>query len=333
MDRKLMKIFHFSLLWRCNEKCVFCAKGPAPEGARQQFPLREVIARLGEARKEGCEALSLDGGEPTLRPDLPKILKAAIELGYRKITVMTNAVVLSDPAKVAALAKSHSRAAELVSFCVSLHSHRAPVAEKLTRSKNTFKRTLAGLANLRKAGFETDLYHVINAWNYRELPDFAKFAAGPGKARKVILSFIYPARHILRKMYLYPKHSDVRPYLGKALKVLAKAGVPVSLSNCSVLPFCLMKGVEKLYLSAYEDSLNAVASDTSKTEKVPFFFSSFDSVNRVKYPQCSACALDRCCGGMWKFYSIIHGAGEVKPYKGPFLKKFLLKLPAGSGPK
>jgi len=55
-----MKIFHFSLLWRCNEKCVFCAKGPAPEGARQQFPLREVIAGLGEARKEGCEALSLD---------------------------------------------------------------------------------------------------------------------------------------------------------------------------------------------------------------------------------------------------------------------------------
>lgn len=321
-----MKIFHLSLLWRCNEKCLFCAKGPAPEGVRQQFPLGEVISRLGKARKEGCEALSLDGGEPTLRPDLPKILKAAIELGYRKITVMTNAVALSDTAKVAALAKSHPRAAELASFCVSLHSHRAPVSEKLTRSKNTFRRTFAGLANLREAGFQTDIYHVINAWNYRELPEFATFAAGPGKARKVIFSFIYPARHILKKMYLYPRHSEVRPYLGKALKVLAKAGVSVSLSNCSVLPFCLTKGVEKLYLTAYEDGLNAIASDTSRTEKVPFFDNSFDSVNRVKYPQCAACALDPFCGGQWKFYSIIHGTAEVKPYKGPYLGKFLSKF-------
>ena len=325
-----MTTFHLSLLWRCNEKCIFCAKGPAPKGVRDQFPLREVLDRLAKAREEGCEALSLDGGEPTLRPDLHKIIKAAIGLGYQKIMVMTNAVALSNPEKVAVLAKSHPRAVEIVSFCVALHSHRAPVAEKLTRSKYTFKRTLRGMANLRKAGFETELYHVITAWNYKELPEFAEFAAGPGKARKVTFSFIYPARHILRRMYLYPKHSDVRPYLAKALKVLAGAKIPVSLSNCSVLPFCLMKGAEKLYLSSYEGGFDAVSSDTDKTEKIPFFFKSFDSVNRVKYGQCGTCALDRFCGGMWKFYAIIHGAGEVKPYKGPLLDKLLAKLSAGN---
>ena len=46
-----MKKFFFSLLWDCNEDCLFCAKGRAPAGVKRRFSLRECAALLTAYRQ------------------------------------------------------------------------------------------------------------------------------------------------------------------------------------------------------------------------------------------------------------------------------------------
>jgi hypothetical protein len=326
-----MKKFFFSLLWECNENCLFCAKGKAPAGAKPRFSPKEAEALLRQKRKEGCEAVSLDGGEPALLSYLPRLIGAAARLGYKEIELLTNGTVLADPKKVAAIKRALAPCKDKVRFgaCVSLHSHRREISESLTRSAGTFDRTVRGIRNLIAAGAYTTIYHLITAPTYRSLPAFADFAIRkfPG-AGGVTFSYIYPVSHNLEHMSIYPRLSKVGPYLSRAVAKLRGKGLEVSLSNCGLIPVCLMGGCETLFTgSALGSDPASETRDTSKAETLPFFTELFNRQNKTKPPACAACALTPVCGGIWNFYYERFGAGELKPYT----KKTLARLPASGG--
>lgn len=318
-----MKKFSLSLLWDCNENCLFCAKGRPPAGVRGRLSLGEAGKLILDKRREGCDSLSLDGGEPTLLAYLPEIIRTALAAGYKEIQVLTNAVELADRRKVEAIKKAHPRAAESVGFCVSLHSHLAAVSEKLTRSRHTHARTLAGIRNIIKCGFTCDLYHVITAANYRALPAFSAFAVKelPGICT-ITFSYIYPAFHSLEEMRVYPRLTPAQPYFSAAVARLRKAGVTAALSNCGIIPLCLMGGNETLFFKTFIDNNIGTSSyDTQKSEMLPFFQETFTKQNKIKAPQCAACVLDGVCGGIWKFYAQLYGTAELKPYKRSYFRK------------
>ncbi|OGS07471.1 MAG: hypothetical protein A2270_09395 [Elusimicrobia bacterium RIFOXYA12_FULL_51_18] len=107
-----MKSFYFYLLWRCNEDCLFCAKGKPPRNAKKEFTPVEACSIIKEKRKEGYDKLVLDGGEPTLYPALDRIIYIALEAGYKEINIVTNGVVLADKKKVAKLLNAHAKAGQ-----------------------------------------------------------------------------------------------------------------------------------------------------------------------------------------------------------------------------
>ncbi|OGS49483.1 MAG: hypothetical protein A3J79_13370 [Elusimicrobia bacterium RIFOXYB2_FULL_62_6] len=323
-----MKKFFFSLLWDCNEDCLFCAKGRAPAGVKRRFSLRECAALLKKKRLEGCREVSLDGGEPTLLKYLPEIIGTAARLGYSRIELLTNAVALADPAKVAAIKRALGPRARPGRFgaCVSLHSHSRAVSEALTRSPGTFDRTVQGARNLLSAGLYTTVYHLITARNYRALPAFADFVLKelPG-AGGVTFSYIYPVSHNLKHMSIYPRLSKVAPYLSRAVKRLRAAGLEAGLSNCGIIPVCLMGKCGSLFTeTVINNNVSSETCDTSKTEPLPFFREIFNKQNKVKPASCAACALDPVCGGIWKFYAERYGTAELRP----FAQKDMLRLPA-----
>lgn len=79
----------------CNLHCSFCF---ANSGSRRsQDPSVEEINRLYQSTMKasgGCN-IQLSGGEPTLRDDLPRIIRNGKELGFRFIQVNTNGIRLS----------------------------------------------------------------------------------------------------------------------------------------------------------------------------------------------------------------------------------------------
>jgi len=75
---------------RCDCRCLTCNRWQESQGARKDELSQEQIRRiLVTFRRAGCAVLTLWGGEPTLRRDLPEILHAAQSIGLRT-SICTN---------------------------------------------------------------------------------------------------------------------------------------------------------------------------------------------------------------------------------------------------
>lgn len=88
---------------RCNLPCRFCfADGGTQEADPSLQELKEAV--LDIVRQCGQPLLQLSGGEPTLRDDLPELVRFAREAGISYVQLNTNGIRLAkDPAYARAL--------------------------------------------------------------------------------------------------------------------------------------------------------------------------------------------------------------------------------------
>ncbi|MDR0622490.1 MAG: GTP 3',8-cyclase MoaA [Deltaproteobacteria bacterium] len=104
-----------SITGRCNLRCVYCygTEGPPPVSGMDFGD----ISRLGRVMASlGIRKFKITGGEPTLRPDLPEIVRELKGLpGVDNVTLTTNGILLEKLAEPLA-------AAGLDSINVSLDS-------------------------------------------------------------------------------------------------------------------------------------------------------------------------------------------------------------------
>lgn len=90
----------------CNLSCTFCfANGGRPENDPSLEALKEAITDI--VRQCGQPLLQLSGGEPTLRDDLPELVRYAKEAGCSYVQVNTNGIRLAeDPEYTRTLAEA-----------------------------------------------------------------------------------------------------------------------------------------------------------------------------------------------------------------------------------
>ncbi len=80
---------------RCNLRCSFCFADAGGDGGVDP-PLHQIEDRLNKLRATaGLCNVQLSGGEPTLRDDLPAIVRSARELGFPFVQVNTNGLRLA----------------------------------------------------------------------------------------------------------------------------------------------------------------------------------------------------------------------------------------------
>lgn len=127
----------------CNNGCRTC---PPPAGAAAPDEAA-LLARLARLARTGATAVRLGGGEPTLSPHLAGALRHAAVLGLR-VTLCTNARLLAYPQVLARLA-----AAPPARLAVVLHGSDAAAHDAVTRAEGSFRQTLAGIRNARRAGW------------------------------------------------------------------------------------------------------------------------------------------------------------------------------------
>ena len=91
---------------RCNLHCTYCfADGGSAE---KDPPLQEMKEAVRDIVSQcGSPLLQLSGGEPTLRDDLPELIRFAKEAGCSYVQLNTNGIRLAeDPAFAKALAEA-----------------------------------------------------------------------------------------------------------------------------------------------------------------------------------------------------------------------------------
>jgi len=72
---------------RCNLRCGYCNEF---DQTSAPVPFADLAARLRKLRALRTWAVCLTGGEPTLHPQLPRILAQMRELGFRRRQMITN---------------------------------------------------------------------------------------------------------------------------------------------------------------------------------------------------------------------------------------------------
>jgi len=206
---------HFALTTRCNLRCRSCViwqREPADElGVAEIAELAGVLADLG------CIQVSLGGGEPALREDLPEVV-AAIQARGIRTRVLSNGVALT-PAVARALLDAGLRE---VSF--SLDSLRPEVQERRDDTPGVFERRLRNLVwlaeHLPARGMLPTLNTVVMPDNFRELPELADLAADIGFHASFIPIHLPPCSDVEHRFYGQAPELAFGPELGGELRAV-----------------------------------------------------------------------------------------------------------------
>jgi MoaA/NifB/PqqE/SkfB family radical SAM enzyme len=71
----------WELTYRCNARCTICSYWKTPGKPRAELTIEEIGAGLDRIYRYGTRLVNFTGGEPTLRPDLEAIVRAASRRG------------------------------------------------------------------------------------------------------------------------------------------------------------------------------------------------------------------------------------------------------------
>src|SRR5579884_2046624 len=88
------------LTGKCNLRCVHCYSDSGPQlPLIQSMGLNDWSRVIGEAADLSCRNLQFIGGEPSLHPGLPDLIRRAKACGITNVEVYTNGTVLPDNLK------------------------------------------------------------------------------------------------------------------------------------------------------------------------------------------------------------------------------------------
>lgn len=139
----------------CNLDCPICYTVNKNEDAHMLS--NEGFQRILDALKaqhDDLDIINFTGGEPTLHPRLPELLRMARAAGIRRLTVSTNGLKLKDPDYVKALAEADAR------IVLSLDTF-DPVVDQQMLGANTVKHKLAVLDLLEQHDVTTTILPAV----------------------------------------------------------------------------------------------------------------------------------------------------------------------------
>jgi len=150
------------VLTRCNLHCRHCYINPEQHG-RKRLPLERIERWLAvfASRSPGANLVLL-GGEPTLHPDLPRVVRCARRLGFASITTDTKGYLFND-------ILDQVTPAEVDVFSFSLDGA-TPATNDRIRGKGSYEICINGIRRARAKGFRISLIFTVSRANLEELP-------------------------------------------------------------------------------------------------------------------------------------------------------------------
>ncbi len=161
---------------RCNLRCPVCfanaaAAGYVYEPTRQQ--ILEMLQNLRQNSPVPATALQFSGGEPTIREDLPELVKMTKDLGFRHVEVNTNGIRLSQSVEYC---KTLDKAG--VSTIYLQFDGLTDEIYKFTRGASLLETKMKAIENCREAGLHSVVLVVtlVKGVNDHQIGDIIRFA-------------------------------------------------------------------------------------------------------------------------------------------------------------
>ncbi|MBV9760233.1 MAG: GTP 3',8-cyclase MoaA [Acidobacteriaceae bacterium] len=167
---------------RCNIRCFYCMpeKGAQFTPVRSLLTFEEIFRFVKTAVRLGISKIRLTGGEPLLRPNLPRLIASLLTVdGIRDLALTTNGVLLSDTTE--SLYSAGLRRLNIHLDTLDRERFRA-----LTR-RDDLHRVLAGIDRALAAGFSIKLNAVaIKGLTEADVLPLVRF----GRERNIEVRFI-----------------------------------------------------------------------------------------------------------------------------------------------
>lgn len=288
--------------FKCNNNCLSC-----PQAHRRHLgdqSTEEIKREIEEGYKNGANELVFTGGEPTMREDLPELVKYAKNLGYEFIQLQTNGRRLYYKAYCKELVN-----AGITEFGPAIHGHNAEIHDFLTRSPGAFKQAVQGVKNLKELNQRVIMNSVISKVNYEHLPEIAQLFIDLN-VDQFQFAFIHCTGNAWKNIdLLLPKKSKVEKFVHKALDLGEEHNVRMMVE---AYPYCFMQG--------YEEFVSQLYMPPTEIRDAEGTIKDFDGVRRKegkrKGPKCKECKYFKICEGPWKEYPEKFGWSEFKPVEG-----------------
>ena len=231
-----------ALTRRCQLRCRFCYGGCSaeePAHSADAVPMTTgQVQRVLEIIRHEAEvpSVSFTGGEPTLRPDLPRLIAHAKSLDLR-VNLITNGTRID---------RDYAREladAGLDSAQVSLEGTNAATHDRLTGGIGSFARTCRAVQHLADAGLHVHTNTTLTRWNLedcRRLPEFVRDQLGRDRFS---MNLVIPTGRAAADHGLLVRYSEVGPVLEAILEASQRIGV--EFMWYSPTPLCLFNPIPK----------------------------------------------------------------------------------------
>jgi uncharacterized radical SAM superfamily Fe-S cluster-containing enzyme len=162
---------------RCNLKCPVCFANANYAGYVYEPSMEQVIAMLENLRANKpvpVQALQFSGGEPTIRKDLPAMIRKAKELGINHVEVNSNGLRFAEDVEYC----KELKVAGVSTIYLQFDGLTSDVY-KYIRGVDLLEIKMKAIENLRQAGWNSIVLVVtlVKGVNDKQMGDIINFAA------------------------------------------------------------------------------------------------------------------------------------------------------------
>jgi len=238
-DRTLTKRAVVWIGQTCNLRCYFCYflnRITDPTHPEHDFMSKDKLKKLFYTLRHtyGCTSIDIQGGEPTIYPQMLELVKYCREIGLIP-TIITNAQVLGKPG----LAEKYKEAG-VYDFLISMHGVGETHDEAVCR-KGAWAKLQAAMERLVEAQVPFRFNCVVTSSTARTVPEVARMAIKYNARSVNFLNYNSFEDQDLenRKRQNLVSFSDLKPIMADATDMLEAAGIEVNLRYwpmCQVEP-------------------------------------------------------------------------------------------------
>ncbi len=201
------------LVTACNNKCLFCLDMDTPRNVYLSVEEIQAELRKGRENKDAWKVI-MSGGEASLHPKFPELIRYAHTIGYGRVQTVTNGLRYADKAFFESVMD-----AGLNEITFSLHGHTPELHDHLVQCPGSFRKLIKGLIRAKRDGRPiVNIDVVINQQNVAHIDEIVALGTSLG-VREYDLLHVIPqaAAYANRDVMFY----DVREHLPKLQKVFA----------------------------------------------------------------------------------------------------------------
>ncbi len=282
--------------YRCNQRCVGCF-AVQPDGP--SMDAREILDALARGRRDGATSLWLGGGEPTLRRDLFATASAARRMGYARIKLQTNGMLLAYPGYARRCVD-----AGVTEVAFAIKGATADTHDAYTRTPGAHALLVDGIAAARDAGLALEGDLLVYRGNAAEVPAMVARYTPLGVAAYRVWLLSSTEGDVVEHV---PRIADVMPHLSaaRALGLSTREDFITSLHT----PPCTVPARDAA-MRFYAPDLALRVSNPGGHE----FRLEASPMEGGRYLEgCARCVHRPRCGGLRDDYLAAHGAQEFVP--------------------